>query len=139
MRLFGAQVSRYVPGSAATRGRALTCSTGPRIETAKQATSCNRKCKKTVRESRQRRSAKCGRILRRRPRTRAQHPASNARGHPFRVPPDATESISYKIPAFHYNGPLLWYAAFSDHCSLFPTAAVIAAFKKDLRGYITFT
>ena len=53
------------------------------------------------------------------------------------VPPDATESISYKIPAFNYNGPLLWYAAFSDHCSLFPTAAVIAAFKKELRGYIT--
>jgi uncharacterized protein YdhG (YjbR/CyaY superfamily) len=53
------------------------------------------------------------------------------------VPPDATESISYKIPAFKYNGPLLWYAAFSDHCSLFPTAAVIAAFKKELRGYIT--
>jgi len=53
------------------------------------------------------------------------------------VPPNATESISYKIPAFKYNGPLLWYAAFSDHCSLFPTAAVIAAFKKELRGYIT--
>ena len=53
------------------------------------------------------------------------------------VPPDATESISYKIPAFQYHGPLLWYAAFSDHCSLFPTAAVIAAFKKELRGYIT--
>jgi uncharacterized protein YdhG (YjbR/CyaY superfamily) len=53
------------------------------------------------------------------------------------VPPDATESISYKIPAFNYNGPLLWYAAFSDHCSLFPTAAVIAAFKKELRGYVT--
>ena len=53
------------------------------------------------------------------------------------VPPDATESISYKIPAFKYHGPLLWYAAFSDHCSLFPTAAVIAAFKKELRGYIT--
>jgi uncharacterized protein YdhG (YjbR/CyaY superfamily) len=53
------------------------------------------------------------------------------------VPPDATESISYKIPAFKYNGPLLWYAAFSDHCSLFPTAAVIAAFKKELKGYTT--
>ena len=53
------------------------------------------------------------------------------------VPPDATESISYKIPAFQYHGPLLWYAAFSDHCSLFPTAAVIAAFKKELKGYTT--
>ena len=53
------------------------------------------------------------------------------------VPPDATESISYRIPAFQYNGPLLWYAAFSDHCSLFPTAAVIAAFKKELKGFTT--
>jgi uncharacterized protein YdhG (YjbR/CyaY superfamily) len=51
------------------------------------------------------------------------------------VPPEATETISYRIPAFKYNGPLLWYAAFSDHCSLFPTAAVIAAFKKELQGY----
>ena len=53
------------------------------------------------------------------------------------VPPEATEAISYKIPAFQYNGPLLWYAAFSDHCSLFPTAAIIAAFKKELKGYTT--
>jgi uncharacterized protein YdhG (YjbR/CyaY superfamily) len=51
------------------------------------------------------------------------------------VPTEATEAISYKIPSFQYKGPLLWYAAFSDHCSLFPTAAVIAAFKKELKGY----
>lgn len=53
------------------------------------------------------------------------------------VPPEATETISYRIPAFKYNGSLLWYAAFSDHCSLFPTAAVIAAFKKELKGFTT--
>jgi uncharacterized protein YdhG (YjbR/CyaY superfamily) len=53
------------------------------------------------------------------------------------VPPGATETISYRIPAFQYKGPLLWYAAFSDHCSLFPTAAVIAAFKTELKGYTT--
>jgi uncharacterized protein YdhG (YjbR/CyaY superfamily) len=53
------------------------------------------------------------------------------------VPPDATEAISYRIPAFKYKGPLLWYAAFSDHCSLFPGAAVIAAFKNELKGYKT--
>lgn len=45
------------------------------------------------------------------------------------LPADATEGISYQIPAFLYKGPLVWYAAFSDHCSLFPTAAVISAFK----------
>ena len=53
------------------------------------------------------------------------------------MPPGATETISYRIPAFEYNGSLLWYAAFSDHCSLFPTAAVIAAFKKELKGFTT--
>jgi uncharacterized protein YdhG (YjbR/CyaY superfamily) len=53
------------------------------------------------------------------------------------VPPEATETISYRIPAFKYNGSLLWYAAFSDHCSLFPTAAVIAGFKKELKGFTT--
>jgi uncharacterized protein YdhG (YjbR/CyaY superfamily) len=53
------------------------------------------------------------------------------------MPPGATEIISYRIPAFKYNGSLLWYAAFADHCSLFPTAAVIAAFKKELQGFTT--
>ena len=29
----------------------------------------------------------------------------------------------------------MWYAAFSDHCSLFPTASVIKRFKEDLKDY----
>ncbi len=29
----------------------------------------------------------------------------------------------------------MWYAAFSDHCSLFPTASVIQTFKKDLKDF----
>lgn len=53
------------------------------------------------------------------------------------VPAEATEVISYGIPAFRNNGILVWYAAFSDHCSLFPTAAVIEQFKDDLKGYST--
>jgi len=53
------------------------------------------------------------------------------------VPPEATETISYRIPAFKYNGVLVWFAAFSDHCSLFPTAAVIEAFKNELKGFST--
>ena len=31
----------------------------------------------------------------------------------------------------------MWFAAFSDHCSLFPTAAVIEAFKNELKGFTT--
>jgi uncharacterized protein YdhG (YjbR/CyaY superfamily) len=53
------------------------------------------------------------------------------------APAEATEVISYKIPAFKLDRVLVWYAAFSDHCSLFPTAAVIAEFKNELKGYST--
>jgi uncharacterized protein YdhG (YjbR/CyaY superfamily) len=53
------------------------------------------------------------------------------------VPPDATEVISYGIPAFKRKGVLVWFAAFENHCSLFPTAAVIEAFKNELKGFST--
>lgn len=53
------------------------------------------------------------------------------------VPREASETISYGIPAFRHNGMLVWFAAFAKHCSLFPTASVIAAFKKELKGYTT--
>jgi uncharacterized protein YdhG (YjbR/CyaY superfamily) len=53
------------------------------------------------------------------------------------VPPETTETISYGIPAFKYKGPLVWFAAFSNHCSLFPTASVIEAFKNELKGFST--
>lgn len=51
------------------------------------------------------------------------------------VPPEATETISYRIPAFKYKGVLVWFAAFSNHCSLFPTASVIEQFKDELKSY----
>jgi uncharacterized protein YdhG (YjbR/CyaY superfamily) len=53
------------------------------------------------------------------------------------VPAEATEIISYGIPAFRHNGVLVWFAAFADHCSLFPTASIIEAFKDDLKPYAT--
>src|SRR5438874_13662020 len=52
------------------------------------------------------------------------------------VPPEATEAISYGMPTFKYKGSLLGFAAFSDHCSLFPMSPpVIALFKKDLKDF----
>ena len=36
------------------------------------------------------------------------------------VAPKAEEVISYQIPTFKYNGGLVSYAAFKNHCSLFP-------------------
>ena len=51
------------------------------------------------------------------------------------APEETTEVISYGIPAFKYKGVLVWFAAFSKHCSLFPTAAVIEKFRDELKAY----
>jgi uncharacterized protein YdhG (YjbR/CyaY superfamily) len=54
------------------------------------------------------------------------------------VPPEATEGIGYGIPMFKYKGALVWFAAFSKHCSFFPgSLAVIAALKNELKDYQT--
>ena len=53
------------------------------------------------------------------------------------VPAEATEVISYGVPTFQYKGPVIWFAAFSKHCSVFPTASVIEKFKDELKGYRT--
>jgi uncharacterized protein YdhG (YjbR/CyaY superfamily) len=54
------------------------------------------------------------------------------------VPAESTESISYGIPMFKYRGPLMGFAAFTKHCSLFPTSvAVMKAFKKELNAFET--
>jgi uncharacterized protein YdhG (YjbR/CyaY superfamily) len=51
------------------------------------------------------------------------------------APREAVEVISYGIPAFRHKEVLIWFAAFSGHCSLFPTAAVIAEFKGELKEF----
>jgi uncharacterized protein YdhG (YjbR/CyaY superfamily) len=52
------------------------------------------------------------------------------------APAEATECLSYGIPAFRYKGALVGYAAFKEQCSLFPmSAALIEALKDDLEGY----
>lgn len=54
------------------------------------------------------------------------------------APPEATEAITYRIPTFKYNGSLVAFAAFSNHCSFFPMSlAVMDAFKNDLKGFYT--
>jgi uncharacterized protein YdhG (YjbR/CyaY superfamily) len=53
------------------------------------------------------------------------------------VPREAVETISYGIPAFKDEVVLVWFAAFANHCSLFPTASVIAKFKAELKDYST--
>ena len=53
--------------------------------------------------------------------------------------PEATETISYQMPAFKDNGRfLVSCAAFKDHCSLFPASeAVIEALGEELKPYFT--
>jgi uncharacterized protein YdhG (YjbR/CyaY superfamily) len=54
------------------------------------------------------------------------------------VPAEATESIFYRMPAFRYKGPLIAFAAFTNHCSVFPmSASLIEQFKGDLKKYVT--
>ena len=61
--------------------------------------------------------------------------------------PEAVETISYAMPAFKYRGRgLVAYAAFKNHCSLFPmsgavveaNAAALANYQTD-KGTIRFT
>jgi uncharacterized protein YdhG (YjbR/CyaY superfamily) len=52
------------------------------------------------------------------------------------VPVNATEVISYGIPAFREKKVLVWYAAFSNHCSLFPGGTVLNEMKNELNGFV---
>jgi len=51
------------------------------------------------------------------------------------VPAEANEVISYRIPAFKDKRVLVWFAAFANHCSLFPTNAMIEQFRDELKDY----
>jgi len=50
--------------------------------------------------------------------------------------PKATETISYHIPVFKQNGMLIAFAAFINHCSIFPaTRTIRTKFKKELKKF----
>ena len=68
----------------------------------------------------------------------AQHPRKVRAVIRASVPREATETISYRIPMFKYNGMLIGFAAFKNHCSLFPANMdVFKAFKKKLEPFHT--
>src|SRR2546422_8388392 len=51
--------------------------------------------------------------------------------------PRATEVISYQMPMYKHHGMVIGFAAFKDHCSLFPGSAVMDAHKEELKRYDT--
>lgn len=54
------------------------------------------------------------------------------------APKEATEALSYGIPSFQYKGALVSYAAFKEHCSLFPMgSSAIEEFAEELKGFRT--
>lgn len=51
--------------------------------------------------------------------------------------PEAEEKIAYRMPAYAQNGPLVYFAAFKDHISLFPAGSPMESFPEDLSVYRT--
>ena len=52
--------------------------------------------------------------------------------------PEAEEAISYKMPMYKLPaGPVLYFAGWKQHFSLYPaTASVVAAFKNEIAPYV---
>lgn len=54
------------------------------------------------------------------------------------LPEEATEVISYRMPVVKYQGMLVGYAAFPNHCSLFGmSGTLLGPLKNDLKKYST--
>lgn len=51
--------------------------------------------------------------------------------------PGSVESLKWGSPAYSYRRVLVMFAHFKAHISLFPTPAVIKAFRKDLAKFTT--
>ena len=52
--------------------------------------------------------------------------------------PKAEEVISYRIPTFKYHGPLVFFAAFKNHCSLYVVSkSIMKTFSGELKPYDT--
>ena len=49
--------------------------------------------------------------------------------------PEATEKISYQMPAFAQQGILVYFAAFSKHIGFYPTSSAMEAFSEELSVY----
>lgn len=51
--------------------------------------------------------------------------------------PQAEEYISYGMPAFKYYGPLVYFSAFKNHCSLFAAnSSLTETMKEELKPFL---
>jgi uncharacterized protein YdhG (YjbR/CyaY superfamily) len=51
--------------------------------------------------------------------------------------PKATEVISYQMPMYKQNGMVMGFAAFKNHCSIFPGSKPMETYKDELKAYKT--
>lgn len=49
--------------------------------------------------------------------------------------PEAEETISYNMPAYKLNGPLVYFAGYKNHIGFYATPTGHSAFKKELSNY----
>lgn len=49
--------------------------------------------------------------------------------------PQATEKISYEMPAFHWKENVIYFAAYKTHIGIYPTPKPIDIFKEELKSF----
>lgn len=53
----------------------------------------------------------------------------------IKAAPAAEEIISYQMPAYKYNGMLVYFAGYKNHIGFYPGASGIKNFKEDIAVY----
>ena len=53
----------------------------------------------------------------------------------IKAAPEAEEVISYMMPAYKYQGMLVFFAGYKNHIGFYPGAGGIEAFKKEIAVY----
>lgn len=49
--------------------------------------------------------------------------------------PEATETIAYGMPAYRFEGPLVYFGVFKKHIGFYPMPSALAFFEADLSPY----
>lgn len=55
----------------------------------------------------------------------------------IKAAPDAEEAISYNMPAYKQEGPLVYFAGYENHVGFYPTPSAIVEFADELSKYTT--